>query len=101
MGSNSILKRVGNVVYEFDLPRKLLIHLVFHVNLLTFYIQLIDPSFQLTSDRIQLIEGQPVYKVESILDSRVRRYTKDQQTEYVVVWKCYPFVKATWNQSIT
>jgi len=78
-----------------ELPTTWKIHPVFHVSLLKKWI----PNFTEFPDRqptlpppVQ-IEGQQEYKVERILDERIRRNHK----KYLVKWNGYEEYDATWE----
>ena len=93
LGPFTIIKRIGKVAYQLDLPDSMGRHPVFHVSLL----QKDRPR----DDEIQFEEGwAPVrrgdeeeYEVEHILDCR----NVEGEEEYLVKWKGYKEEEATWE----
>jgi len=86
MGPFKILARIGESAYKLDLPPSMRIHNTFHIFLLELYH---DDKF--SSQRTQppppiIIEGEPEYKLEQIIDSRLH-YGKLQ---YWAKWTGYP-----------
>ena len=70
---------------------------VFHVNLLKAYINPIDPLVIVQLGPIDYIEDDNTFEVDSILDYRTRRYGQGLWQEYLIAWKGYPIIEATWK----
>jgi len=86
IGPFTILARIGESAYKLDLPPSMRIHNTFHISLLELYH---DDKF--SSQRTQppppiIIEGEPEYELEQIIDSRLH-YGKLQ---YRAKWTGYP-----------
>jgi len=86
IGPFKILAMIGESAYKLDLPPSMRIHNTFHISLLEPYH---DDKF--SSQRAQppppiIIEGEPVYELEQIIDSRLH-YGKLQ---FRAKWSCYP-----------
>jgi len=86
IGPFKILARIGESTYKLDLPPSMRIHNTFHISLLELY-----QEDKLSSQRTQppppiIIKGEPKYKLEQIIDSRLH-YGKLQ---YQVKWTGYP-----------
>ena len=71
-GPFKILKPLSNTVYQVEIPRQWKIHNVFHGNLLTPYkeTELHRPNF--TRPLPDLIDREPEYEVEKILDEKTQ-----------------------------
>jgi len=86
IGPFKILARIGESASKLDLPPSMTIHNTFHISLLELYH---DDKF--SSQRAQppppiIIEGEPEYELEQIIDSRLH-YGKLQ---YQAKWTGYP-----------
>jgi len=86
IGPFKILAKIGESAYKLDLPPSIRIHNTFHISLLELYH---DDKF--SSQRAQplppvIIEGEPEYELEQIIDSRLH-YGKLQ---YRAKWTGYP-----------
>jgi hypothetical protein len=83
-----IIKRVlSPITYQLTLPHQWKIHDVFHVDLLTPYIETDFHGPNYTRPPPDLIDGEEEYEVESILKSR--RYGRGRKVQYLVKWKGY------------
>jgi hypothetical protein len=83
-----IIKRVlSPITYQLTLPHQWKIHDVFHVDLLTPYIETDFHGPNYTRPPPDLIDGEEEYEVESILKSR--RYGQGRKVQYLVKWKGY------------
>jgi hypothetical protein len=69
-GPFKVVKQLSEAVYRLEIPRQWKIHNVFHANLLTPYkeMELHGPNF--TRPPPDLIDGEPEYEVEKILDAQ-------------------------------
>ena len=77
---------VGNVAYRLELPSDWLIHDVFHVSQLKPVIGDVQRESEL------LVDGNLEYEIESILDMRTVRNTR----QFLVKWKGYKDYNNTW-----
>jgi hypothetical protein len=98
-GPFKILERIGSHAYRLDLPSTMKIHPVFHVSLLDPYH---EPSYsnqlELRPGPIEIdTEGQEVYEVATVLNSRYAPRTG--KLEYLVEWVGYEGVQdeMTWE----
>ena len=69
---------------------------MFHANLLTPYkeMELYGPNF--TWPPLDLINGEPEYKVEKILDKKPRG--QGRKMHYLIKWKGYPTSDNSWEK---
>jgi hypothetical protein len=75
------------VIYQLVLPQQWKIHDMFHVDLLTPYIEMDFHSPNYMRPPPDLIDGEEEYKVKSILKSR--RWGQGHKVQYLVKWKGY------------
>ena len=69
-------KKISDVIFQLDLPRQWKIHNVFHASLLTPYIKTELHRSNYPEPLPDIIEGEPEYEVEEIVDSRRARRKK-------------------------
>jgi hypothetical protein len=81
-GPFSVIKEVGKYTYELNLPATMNVHPVFHVSLLEPVRDDSFPSQVATPPGPIIIEGEPEYEVEEVLDSRMFR----RQLQYLIKW---------------
>src|SRR6201996_2923266 len=95
-GPFKILKHLSDAVYQVEIPRQWKIHNVFHANLITPYkeTELHGPNF--TRPPSDLIEGEPEYEVEKILEERKRG--QGRKTHFLIKWKGYPTSDNSWEK---
>ena len=84
---------LGPLTYQLELPPTWQIHNVFHVILLQPYIENETHSANFPRPPPELLEGEEVYEVESIL--RHRRQGHGYQ--YLLKWRGYLITDATWE----
>jgi hypothetical protein len=85
--------------YKLELLENLKVHLVFHVSLLKLVARDVSrPNREHNSKPpLNLIHNEPEFKVEVVLKSRQLR---GQEQEYLVKWKGYHPIEASWvNES--
>jgi hypothetical protein len=83
-----VVKRVlSPITYQLTLPHQWKIHDVFHVDLLTPYIETDFHGPNYTRPPPDLINGEEEYEVESVLKSR--RHGRGRKVQYLVKWKGY------------
>jgi Chromo (CHRromatin Organisation MOdifier) domain len=84
---------LGPVTYRLKLPESWRIHNVFHATLLRLYIENKVYGNNYPRQLPELLEGEEVYEVETILKHRRR----GRGYQYYVEWKGYPITEATWE----
>ncbi|WMV49630.1 hypothetical protein MTR67_043015 [Solanum verrucosum] len=87
IGPYRILKRVGNVAYEFELSQELdAIHLVFHISMLKKFMG--DPSLIIPTEDIGIKESLSYEEIlVQILDHRVRKFRTKEVESVKVLWR--------------
>ena len=99
LGPFSISKVINSQAYALDLPATYDIHNVFHVSLLRPYHS--DGTYQPPKFKpppIDLWDGQPVWRVERLLDHAViNPRAKTPKYKYLVRWEGYPPEDDTWE----
>jgi Chromo (CHRromatin Organisation MOdifier) domain len=86
---------LGPVTYRLKLPESWKIHNVFHATLLQPYIENEVYGNNYPRPLPELLEGEEVYKVETIL----RHQRRGRGYQYYVKWKSCPITKATWEHA--
>jgi hypothetical protein len=81
-------------MYQLTLPHQWKIHNVFHVDLLTPYIETEFHGPNYTRPPPDLMDGEEEYKVKKILKSR--HYGWGRKIQYLVKWKGYPDSDNEW-----
>ncbi|XP_060183101.1 uncharacterized protein LOC132613058 [Lycium barbarum] len=100
IGPYRIVRRVGQVAYELELPSKLLVvHPVFHISMLRKCIG--DPSRVVPVDDIQVIENL-TYEEEpiAILNRQVRRLRTKDVASVKVLWRSKDGEEMTWEVEV-
>jgi hypothetical protein len=90
-----VVKQLSEAVYRLEIPQQWKIHNVFHANLLMPYkeMELHGPNF--TRPPPDLINGEPEYEVEKILDAQPRG--QGRKMHFLVKWKGYPMSDNSWE----
>ncbi len=92
-----VSKCIGPVAVKLDLPSGMRIHNVFHVSLVKPYKN--NGSFKTIDSSIQDdMDGDPIFEVEKILDSRIRKIGSRRLTEYKIRWTFSP-IYDSWEPS--
>ena len=86
IGPFKILAKIGECAYKLDLPPSMRIHNTFHIFLHELYHDDKFPSQPTQPSPPIIIEGEPEYELEQIIDSRLQ-YGKLQ---YRAKWTGYP-----------
>ena len=84
---------LGPLTYRLELPSNWQIHNVFHAVLLHPYIENEVHGANFPQAPPDLLEGEEVYEVETILKHRRR----GRGYQYLLKWKGYPITDATWE----
>jgi hypothetical protein len=90
----TITRVLSPITYQLKLPHHWKIHNVFHVDLLTPYVETEFHSPNYTRPPPDLIDGEEEYKVKSILESR--RHGRGGKVQYLVKWKGYTDSNNKW-----
>jgi hypothetical protein len=94
LGPYAILEKIGSRAYKLDLPPSVKLHPVFHISLL----EPARPNSEAIPGHIQppppaiIIDDEPEWEVEEILDSRRHR----NQLQYRVKWTGFHNQDKTW-----
>jgi hypothetical protein len=97
MGPFKVVKHVGTVAYELELPANMRIHDTFHVSLLKQYHH--DGVTHPPPPVIYDDSGIPEYHVEQILKHRDHKYKRRSQRQYLIKWQGYPPEHNTWEKA--
>ncbi|WMV40919.1 hypothetical protein MTR67_034304 [Solanum verrucosum] len=97
IGPYKISKRVGNVVYELELPQELAaIHLLFHVSMLKKCMG--DPSLIIPTEDIGIKDSLSYEDIPvQILDRQVRKLRTNEVALVKVFWRNQFVEKDTWE----
>ena len=92
-GPFEIIEVLGPVTYQLKLPTTWRIHNVFHATLLKHYKENETYGKNFTETPPELLDGEEVYDVETILNHRKR----GRGYQYYVKWQGYPISDASWE----
>ncbi len=92
-GPFQITKVLGPVTYQLQLPDQWQIHLVFHVDLLMLYKEMVTYGQNYTRLPPDLINGEE-YEVEHVFNSC--QHGRRHQVQYLIKWKGYPDSDNQW-----
>ena len=87
-------KKLSPVTYCLQLPTTIRIHPVFHVDLLTRYRETDEHSLNYKKPSPEIVEGEPEWEVEKIINSRLHECYKKLQ--FLVRWKGFPPSEDSW-----
>jgi hypothetical protein len=94
-GPYTVLKHVGQVVYQLALPSHLKLHPVFHFSFLK---KVIGAKFQIQTNLPELAEEGSIWlQLEAVLDQRECRLRQRTIGEVLVQWKYTTLENATWE----
>eukprot|EP00253_Pinus_taeda_P012414 PITA_12414 len=90
-----VIRRIGQVAYELELPQGSKIHNIFHVSCLKKALG----HHVTTTDELPPMddEGHFVLQPQAIIDTRERRRRSRMVREFLVRWKNLPDEDATWE----
>ncbi|KAK4722009.1 hypothetical protein R3W88_012242 [Solanum pinnatisectum] len=97
IGLYRISKRVGNVVYELELPQELAaVHPVFHISMLKKCMG--DPSLIIPTEDISIKDSLSYEEIlVQILDCQVCKLTTKEVASVEVLWRNQFVEEATWE----
>ena len=93
-GPFPINKKLSPVTYHLKLPTTMKIHPVFHVDLSTRYQETDAHRPNYKRPPPEIIEGEPEWEVEKIINSRLHGCHKKLQ--FLVRWKGFPPSEDSW-----
>ena len=92
-GPFRITEVLGPLTYRLQLPTSWRIHNVFHATLLKPYRENKTYGQNFPEPPPELVEGEEVYEIETILNRRKR----GRGYQYYVKWQGYPISDASWE----
>ncbi|KAK4737797.1 hypothetical protein R3W88_001494 [Solanum pinnatisectum] len=97
IGPYRIFKRIGNVVYELELPQELAaVHIVFHISMLKKCMG--DPSLIIPTENIGIKDSLSYEEIHvQILDRQVRKLRTKEVASVKVLWRNQFIEEATWE----
>ncbi|KAF8664019.1 hypothetical protein AX16_000825 [Volvariella volvacea WC 439] len=97
-GPFKVVKVLGPVTFQLELPEQWKIHNVFHALLLTPYKEndMHGPNFLMPP--LDIINDEEEWEVENIIKHRWIGQKKKQQIEYLIAWKEYPSSENQWEK---
>jgi RNase H-like domain found in reverse transcriptase/Reverse transcriptase (RNA-dependent DNA polymerase)/Integrase zinc binding domain/Chromo (CHRromatin Organisation MOdifier) domain len=84
---------LGPVTYQLKLPTTWKVHNIFHAVLLKPYIEMEVHGENFPRPILDILYGEEVYNVETILKHRKR----GQSYQYLIKWEGYPISEASWE----
>ena len=93
-GPFKVVKRVGSLAYQLELPTHVKVHPVFHVSLLKKYVS--NPRHVLQENYNLRDDGSLKIQPEVVLDRRVKQLRNRKLVEVLVKWDMYPIEDASW-----
>ena len=94
LGPLKVLEKVGALALKLELPPHLRMHPVFHVSLVKPYHS--DGKY-VPIPPMDYLENEPLFKVDALLDSRMRKKGSKRITEYLVRWAGYSPIHDSWE----
>lgn len=98
IGPFTCTERVGNLTYRLELPESMKIHDVFHVSLLKPYH---DDGRTPPPPPAEVIDDEPEWEVDRILDHRVIKHKKSSKVEYLLRFLGYGPEHDVWQDDIS
>jgi hypothetical protein len=93
IGPFPIIRQIGQVAFELQLPPSYRIHNVFHASRLEPFHENPFPNRHPLPPPPDIIDDAEEFEVEEILDSRLL----NRQLHYLIKWTGYPLSDATWE----
>ena len=93
LGPFTIADQINPVAFRLNLLLSMKVHDVFHVSLLEPYVPNTLPGQLEEPPPPDIVDGEPEYEVEEILDSRIFR----RKLQYLVSWKGYDISEWSWE----
>ncbi len=94
-GSFKVIKVLSHVTYQLELPWSWKIHNVFHASYLSPFKETKEHRINFLEPPPDIVEGQPEWEVEEIVDTRL--FGKNKKRQYQVRWKGYSQAHDTWE----
>ena len=96
-GPFTITKKISSVAYRLDLPSHMRIHDVFHIDLLSPFVETRQFGPPFLPPPPDLVDGHEEQEVEAILD--VQRSGQRREFQYLIKWKGFPSSENEWVAS--
>jgi hypothetical protein len=90
-----VVRGITPVTYKLAVPPQWAIHPVFHMSLLTPYVETKEHGENYSRPPPDLIGGKEQYEVEAIKSHQ--RHGRKRQLQYLIKWKGYPKSDNTWK----
>ena len=98
IGPYRVLRKVGKVAYELELPEACRIHKVFHVSLLQQYLDPhVFPGAKPVPQPLDWLDSIPVFAVEGIKDHKVLFSGGKRSVTYLIKWAGFDDMYDTWE----
>ncbi len=94
-GPFTVTKVLSHVTCQLELPWSWKIHDVFHMSYLSPFKETKEHGINFLEPPPDIVEGQPEWKVEEIIDTRL--FGKNKKRQYRVRWKGYLQAHDTWE----